>query len=111
MQKVSELEQTKKIIDARLEVLDQKYNTAEKIQKIELNVAEKIQNIELKVESKTDKDYVNMHVYGITEMVSKLDAKLDALKIQREELDSRIKSLNDEMKAHKAHHPLYTSQL
>jgi len=46
----SDLEKTKATIDAELKVLDQKYKTSEKIQKLELDTSERFKTLELSIE-------------------------------------------------------------
>lgn len=78
----SDLEKTKATIDAELKVLDQKYNTSQKIQKMEL----KIQKMELNLESKSDRDDMKNHIYEINEMISKLGEEIETIKEQRDAL-------------------------
>lgn len=89
----SDLEKTKATIDAELKVLDQKYNTSEKIQKMEL----KIQRMELNIDSKSDRDDMNEHIYEINEMLSKLSGEVETLKEQesalKQDYDEKIKEI------------------
>jgi len=77
-QQVGEIKGLKQIIDAKIESIDEKYNTSEMIQHIQLD----IQKIESKIELKSNKDDVNTHIYEITNRLSKLDEEIEALKKQ-----------------------------
>jgi hypothetical protein len=94
--KLGELEGIKKVIESKMESLDQKYITSGKIEKVELDIER------LSTESKAENEVVREHIYQINNILS--DNSI-AFKARCEKSESRIKSFEDEMKAHKEHHP------
>lgn len=95
-QKVSKLEQAKEIYAEKLKTLELKYDTSEKVKKIEYDIER------LNIESKAEKEYVREHVYNIINLLSDRSNSIDA---RCERLESRIESTEDEMNAHKEVHP------
>lgn len=81
-QQVGEIKGIKQVIEAKLESIDEKYNTSEKIQRIELD----IQKLEIK---KSNKDDVN-------DYLSTLTKELIGLKKQNDYVDEILKIIVDE---------------
>ena len=77
---VNESEKDKGIIDGKIKLLDLKYETSEKIKKIELDIER------LSIEIKAEKEYVREHL----EILEKY-----------KKLESSIKSLEDEIRVRK----------
>jgi len=81
-QQVGEIKGIKQVIEAKLESIDEKYNTSEKIQRIELDIQ--------KLESeKSNKDDVN-------DYLSTLTKELIGLKKQNDYTDEILKLIVDE---------------
>ena len=81
-QQVGEIKGIKQVIEAKLESIDEKYNTSEKIQRIELDIQ--------KLESeKSNKDDVN-------DYLSTLTKELIGLKKQNDYMDEILKLIVDE---------------
>ena len=95
-QKVSKLEQAKEIYAEKLKILELKYDTFEKVKKIEYDIER------LNIENKAEKEYVKEHVYNIINILSDRSNSIDA---RCERLESRIESTEYEMNAHKEVHP------
>ena len=66
-QQVGEIKGIKQVVEAKLESIEEKYNTSEKIQLIELNIQKK-------------ESEVNIYINEITNHLSKIDEEIEALK-------------------------------
>lgn len=78
-QQVGEIRGVKQVIEAKLEFLDQKYNTKEEIQKIESNLKDK-----------ADKNYVDMRLDYL--LAERAFMKVEK---QSDDIDGKIKFLRD----------------
>lgn len=96
VQKVNKLEQAEEIYKEKLKTLEQKYETSEKIQKVELEIKR------LSTETEAEKANVREHVYNIINLLSD---KSSTLEKRCEKLETNIKSLENELEAHKKVHP------
>jgi hypothetical protein len=94
--KISNLEASKETYDAKIEALKEKYETSEKIKKIELDVEK------LSAEVKAEKEYVREHIFNTINLIGDESTRLNK---NSEKLESRIESLKEEMKNHKINHP------
>lgn len=79
-QQVGEIKGIKQVIEAKLESINQKYNTTETIQKIELIIKDKV-----------DRDYMDSHIGQLEEKLLKINTELETLKAQRTVQEEKIK--------------------
>ena len=113
-QQLGELKGVKELIDAKLKVIDEKYNTSEKIQTLVLKVQavelkvqaveskvqavelkvqaveSKVQAVELKVQDKISRDDFNAHIYEIVNNLSAMGEEIETLKKQNEDLKKEL---------------------
>ena len=99
-QQLGELKGVKELIDAKLKVIDEKYNTSEKIQTLVLKVQavelkvqaveSKVQAVELKVQDKISRDDFNAHIYEIVNKLSAMGEEIETLKKQNEDLKKEL---------------------
>ena len=89
-QQLGELKGTKELIDAKLKFIDEKYNTSEKIQNIELTVKDKINRDELNTRDKISRDNLNTHIYEIVNQLLAMSEEIKTLKKQNEDLKKEL---------------------
>lgn len=103
----SDLDRTKSTIDSELKVLNEKYNTSEKIKTVELEVANIEYELRVQINKKSDLEYVQTNMLDIIRESNRMKEDLKLLA----ELDSRIKELEEQLKEHKRMHPAATPSL
>jgi hypothetical protein len=107
-QHVGEMKGIREVIDAKLESIDQKYNTTEKLQKLELDIKDKV-----------SKDYVDTNIDEIESELNGLVNEIARLKAQTDvdinniyanmsdfdkDLSERVKVLDEKFALHSDRH-------
>ena len=101
---LGELKGTKAVVESRLEFIDQKYNTIEKIQQVELDNKNKIY-----------KNYADNQFDKLEEKILKLNTELQTLKAQGgndgkfiankfNQIESNIRNLDEKLEKHQEGH-------